>query len=61
MSFAYQRERKTFDNGATIDEQDTVDYRYGWYIEFDLIGLGAVSNSISRLLQERIQGYQQRD
>lgn len=59
IMLAYQRERKTFENNVRIDDTAAIDYRYGWFVQFELKGLGGVTNTITRLIEESIQGFTQ--
>ena len=61
VMLAYQRERKTFENNLRIEDTADVDYRYNWFIQFELKGLGGVTNSITRLIEESIQGFKERE
>ncbi len=56
---AYQRERKTFENNVRIADSAPVDYSYSWFIQFELKGLGGITNTISHILEESIQGYKE--
>lgn len=58
IMLAYKRERKTFSGNARVSETARTDYRNYWFLQFELKGLGGVTNVISRLLEERIEGYQ---
>lgn len=57
VMFAYKRERKTFSGNSRVDETTKTIYRNYWFIQFELKGLGGISDIISRLLKERIQGF----
>jgi LPS-assembly protein len=61
VMFAYQRERKTFDNNIRIADTIAPSYDYTWFIQFELKGLGGITNSITTLLEESIQGFKQRE
>ena len=61
VKLAFQRERKTFENNQRIEDTAAADYSNSWMIQFELKGLGGVSNTISKLLEESIQGYQERE
>lgn len=55
---AFKRERKTFENNSRIPDTAAFDYQQSWYIQFELKGLGGVTNTIRRLLEESIQGFE---
>ncbi|HEY9033583.1 MAG TPA: LPS assembly protein LptD, partial [Pseudomonadales bacterium] len=55
---AFKRERKTFENNSRIPDTAAFDYQQSWYIQFELTGLGGVTNTIRRLLEESIQGFE---
>lgn len=58
IMLAYKRERKTFSGNTRVSETEKTEYRNYWFLQFELKGLGGVTNVISRLLEERIEGYQ---
>lgn len=55
---AWKRERKTFENNSRIADTARLDYQQSWLIQFELKGLGGVTDSIKSLLEESIRGYQ---
>lgn len=57
VMLAYKRERKTFSGNSRISESSRSEYKNYWFIQFELKGLGGISDVISRLLKERIQGF----
>lgn len=57
VMLAYKRERKTFSGNSRITEGSRSEYKNYWFIQFELKGLGGISDVISRLLKERIQGF----
>lgn len=61
VMIAYQRERKTFDNNIRIADNTPVNYSYNWLIQFELKGLGGITNTITHLLEESIQGFKKRE
>ena len=58
VTFAYQNERRTFNEGTTIPEYEDASYEHIWHIQFEFKGLGGINSSLTRILQEQIQGYQ---
>jgi LPS-assembly protein len=61
VMLAYQRERNTFANNTRIADTAPVSYDYSWFIQFELKGLGGITNTITHLLEESIQGFYQRE
>lgn len=61
VMFAYQRERKTFDNNIRLADSLAPSYDSIWFIQFELKGLGGITNTITHLLEESIQGFKQRE
>ncbi len=57
VMLAYQRERNTFDNNTRIADTAPISYNYSWFIQFELKGLGGITNTITHLLEESIQGF----
>lgn len=57
----YQRERESFDNDKPKEETDPVEYDYVVYFQIEFKGLGGVADNVSRLLEESIQGFKQRN
>ena len=57
MKFAFRSERMTFEYGETIDNSAEASYDKAIFFEFVFKGLGTVSSSLSRILEEQIQGY----
>lgn len=57
VMLAFKRERATFENNGRILDTADAKYQNSWYIQFELKGLGGVTNTISRLLEESIQGF----
>lgn len=57
VMLAFKRERKTFENNSRILDTADATYQNSWYIQFELKGLGGVTDTINRLLEESIQGF----
>ena len=54
---AMQRERRIYDAGKRLETWDNSKYDNHWFLEFELKGLGGMTNSIIRLLEESIEGF----
>ncbi|MCK5880354.1 MAG: LPS-assembly protein LptD, partial [Sinobacterium sp.] len=54
---AMQRERRIYDAGQKIETWENSKYDNHWFVEFELKGLGGMTNSIIRLLEESIEGF----
>ena len=61
VKLAYQNQRKTFNSTGTLNEYDSASYDHIWHIQFEFTGFGSVNDSLGRILEEQIQGYQRRD
>lgn len=57
----FQHERESFDNDQPKAETDPVEYENVVYFQLELKGLGGVADNVSRLLEESIQGFKQRN
>ena len=55
--FAMQRERRLYDGGTKIVNWENSKYENHWFLEFELKGLGGITSSIIRLLEESIEGF----
>ena len=61
VMLAYQRERKTFANNVRVADTAPASFTYNWFIQFELKGLGGITNTITHLLEESIEGYKERE
>jgi LPS-assembly protein len=61
VMLAYQRERETFENNLRIADSASPSYNYSWFIQFELKGLGGITNTITHLLEESIEGFKKRE
>ncbi len=55
--FAVQRERRIYENGVKIETWEESKYENHWFIEFELKGLAGAANSVTKLLEESIEGF----
>ena len=55
--FAVQRERRIYDSGVKVETWENSTYDNRWFIEFELKGLGGMTHSIMRLLEDSIEGF----
>lgn len=61
VMLAYQRERKTFENNVRIPDATEPGYSSSWFIQFELKGFGGITNTLTHLLEESIEGYLYRE
>lgn len=58
ITLAWQKEREYYQDGMRLSAEDATRYDRSWYLQFEFHGLGSVSNSISRILRESIEGFE---
>lgn len=59
ISLAWQKERRYLGDNANTRKRS--DYNNRWFLQFEFTGLGSVTNSIGKLLNESIEGFRIRD